>query len=189
MKTIIPGSLVVDRQRPKFNGFVLCCLNEGDTKDTTVQGLRYYVFSDGYIWSMSHDSLKVTQEGYGLSDEQKIRFSKYLNPGVQKAPQADLTNANFLPQTPIPLKSKNDVVYADSEINVSLSAYPGKYLITTKNVRIGNKINKATKAFKGYTIHEGEEPQFHLDALAMKLAIEALGERRGEKVYAALRNS
>lgn len=186
MKPITPGTLVVDRNRPNWNGVILTCINEGETDDIALQGLRYYVATDRGVWSVTQDNLKVTQEGHGLSEEQEIRFAKYLIQRGQKDQLGAKTNGNSGVVGQTPWNSKEVPVYRDSAINLFRSAYPGQYVLYVKPIALANKINTVLQIYP-VRFRKGEEPQFHLTPSQLNDAIKAMGSVRGEKVYSAIR--
>lgn len=173
------GVSVSHQQDSKIQGQILCPAGDG----------FYYVAVRASVFSIPEEKLTVTDEKSRLSEIDQKRFAKYLTAGQENGREGTLTNLNQGGATFGTPKANSSTLYADSELNVSRSAYPGLYLLTTSNARIANRINKVTQTYKDYVIRDGDEPQFHLNARQVDQVLKVLGKIRGEKVSAALKVS
>lgn len=104
---IRPGAKVAHKDI-KLRGTVLSCINLYDIQfdkngtpfgDRVEQGPRYYVATSVDVWSIPQESLKVLEEGQGLSEYYKKRYAKYLISGFENSEFDAILNANQDPAT------------------------------------------------------------------------------------------
>lgn len=152
----------------KLTGIVLECINANEPEDVKIQGLRYYVVANGYVWSVPSDRLQATGTATPETLEAlKSRACNYLNSGSQFSELAPRIDANALTHIRVALKNKN--------LTIDQSTHSDLLLVSSQQ-KLSNFINDTLGGYFPCRLGKGEIA-FHVTLDQANELIEAWGNR------------